>query len=283
MRNLTVDIGGRHLRYVRAGTASTHPLIVLECGAYGCAADWAVVQEKLALRGLASLAYDRAGLGYSDAGPKPRDGHAIAHDLEALLAGLNEPGPVVLVGHSMAGILLRVFVARNTERVCGLVLVDAVTSQAVENPVIARAIGRFISVMKLLARGTGLGLMRPAAWIAGDTIGLAGEARAEKKAIFGSGRHMRGATDELSQWIETSAQGRASGPYDPALPIAVVTAGRASSLKALQAAPALASHHGYVDHVAGANHASLLGRRFADPIIAGVEYVLSITSRQAPG
>ena len=40
--------------------------------------------------------------------------------------------------------------------------------------------------------------------------------------------------------------------------------------------PALASRHGYVDHVPAANHASLLGRRFADPIVAGVQHILAV-------
>ena len=51
-RGEKVDIGGRSLRIVRAGpAASDQPLIVCEHGAFGCAADWAVVQEKLAARG----------------------------------------------------------------------------------------------------------------------------------------------------------------------------------------------------------------------------------------
>ena len=62
-RGEQVDIGGRRLRVVRAGAPTDAPMIVLECGAFGCAADWAVVQDRLAAQGLASLAYDRAGLG----------------------------------------------------------------------------------------------------------------------------------------------------------------------------------------------------------------------------
>ena len=49
--------------------------------------------------------------------------------------------------------------------------------------------------------------------------------------------------------------------------------------KALESAPAHASRHGYVEHVHGANHASLLGRKFADPIVAGVEHVLKAAGR----
>jgi hypothetical protein len=70
------------------------------------------------------------------------------------------------------------------------------------------------------------------------------------------------------------------------MPVAVVTAGAEKSapwLKALQAVPALGSRFGYVEHVAGARHASLLGVHFADPIIRGVEHVLGSrsTSRAA--
>src|ERR1700729_529087 len=84
-RGEMVDVGGRRLRMVRAGGKSERPTVVLEHGAFGCASDWAVVQEKLAAKGLSSLAYDRAGLGHSDPGPKPRDGKAIVSDLAALL------------------------------------------------------------------------------------------------------------------------------------------------------------------------------------------------------
>src|SRR3954451_13301556 len=84
-----VDVGGRALRVVRAGPrGSGRPTIVLEHGGFRCASDWAVGQEKLAAKGLASLAYDRAGLGHSEPGPEPRDGRAIVADLSALLEAL---------------------------------------------------------------------------------------------------------------------------------------------------------------------------------------------------
>ncbi|HET6969486.1 MAG TPA: alpha/beta fold hydrolase, partial [Phenylobacterium sp.] len=109
-RGERVDVGGRRLRVVRAGPAvSDRPLVVCEHGAFGCAADWAVVQEKLAARGLRSLAYDRAGLGHSDPGPQPRDGRAIVADLASLLRALDERRRVVLVGHSMGGLMVRLF------------------------------------------------------------------------------------------------------------------------------------------------------------------------------
>ena len=64
--------------------------------------------------------------------------------------------------------------------------------------------------------------------------------------------------------------------------MAVVTAGGATTqarLKALQVVPAELSQHGYVEHVSGANHANLLGKAFADPIVAGIEHVLTTVGR----
>ena len=46
-------------------------------------------------------------------------------------------------------------------------------------------------------------------------------------------------------------------------------------------APAQASQLGYLEHASGANHASLLGKAFADPIVRGIEHVLTAAARKA--
>lgn len=281
-RGQLVDIGGRRLRAVRAGPTSDRPLIVLECGAFGCAADWAVVQERLAAKGLASVAYDRAGLGFSDPGPEPRDGRAIAADLAAMLGKLGESGPFVMVGHSMAGLMLRVFVPHHRDQVLGVVLVDAVTPEMMDVRAAALGVHAYRGAMKLVGLWSGAGFMRPVSLVIGDLIGLEGEASTEKRRIYGSATHTRWAAEEVLNWPRTATQGREAGTFDPDLPVAVVTAGAArmsAALKALQVVPAQASRHGYVDHVRGANHASLLGKNFADPIVTGVEHVLAVVGR----
>jgi len=224
---------------------------------------------------MGSLAYDRAGLGYSDPGPAPRDGGAIADDLALLLDRLGERGPYVMVGHSMGGLLLRVFIPRHRDRILGVVLVDAVTPEVMDVRSAAGAVHAYRGAMKLVGMWSGAGFMRPVSLVIGDLIGLEGEASAEKRRIYGSAVHTRWAAEEVQQWPRTSQMGRA--PFDPDLPVAVVTAGDerlSAPLKQLQVAPALASRRGYVDHVRGANHANLLGKRFADPIVKGVEHVL---------
>ena len=163
-------------------------------------------------------------------------------------------------------------------RAVGVVLVDAVVPDVMESRQGARAVRAYGRAMRWVGVGARFGLMRPVAAMTGNMIGLEGEAAVEKRRIYGLGSHARWAAEEVSQWPATSDQA-AIGNYPPDLPIAVVTAGveeRTPWLKSLQVAPALASRHGYVDHVAGAGHASLLGRRFADPIVRGVEHILAV-------
>jgi pimeloyl-ACP methyl ester carboxylesterase len=272
-----IDLGGRRLHAVRAGPPSDKPTVVLEHGAFGCASDWGVVQARLAAKGVHSIAYDRAGLGLSDPGSLPRDGRALNADLASLLDAMGEPGPYVLVGHSMGGLMVRLFAHTYPDRVRGVVLVDAVVPDVMGTKVGSGAVGAYGRAMRWVGVGARFGLMRPVAAVIGNMIGLEGEAALEKRRIYGSAPHARWAAAEVGQWPVTSDQA-AGGDYPPDLPIAVVTAGgarRTPWLKAMQAAPALASRHGYVDHVAGAGHASLLGRRFADPIVRGVEHVLA--------
>ena len=280
LRGERVDIGGRALRAVRAGPSEGGPLVVLECGAFGCAADWFVVQNLLAEQGVRSLAYDRAGLGHSDPGPEPRDARAIANDLEVLVARIDANSRLVLGGHSMAGLFLRSLAPRIGHRLDGLVLVDAVTPEYSAHPTAARMIDSFRLAMFGLDRVAGLGVMKAWALVAGDRIGLPPEVSLEKRQIYASASHARTAAREVQQWPTSAEQGRMQGPFDPDLPVAVVTAGAVplpADLQALQNAPADHSRAGWVDRVPGAQHASLLGPRFAHRVVRGFEYVLSVS------
>jgi pimeloyl-ACP methyl ester carboxylesterase len=277
IRGERVDIGGRSLRVVRAGPAGIGPLVVCEHGAFGCAADWAVVQAKLAARGLRSVAYDRAGLGHSDPGPEPRDGRAINDDLEALLAALGESGPILLAGHSMGGLMVRLFALERTRPVVGLVLVDAVTPDIFSLPGGPRAIRGFGRLLQAVSHGAKFGLMVPVSHLTGNLIGLPDEAAVEKRRIHASAPHAHGAAAEVMHWPTTSRMAGAA-ELQADLPVAVVTAGppqMRGPIKTMQEAPARRSRFGYVEHVSGSNHANLLGPRYADAILRGVEHVLS--------
>ncbi len=68
--------------------------------------------------------YDRAGMGASDPGPDPRDGAAIARDLDDALRAAKIAGPFIVVGHSAGGLYVRLFADRRPADVAGMVLVD---------------------------------------------------------------------------------------------------------------------------------------------------------------
>jgi pimeloyl-ACP methyl ester carboxylesterase len=276
-----IEIGeGRRLHAVRAGPASdTGPVVLLEAGAFGFSVDWSVVQERLAAAEVRSIAYDRAGLGLSDPGPAPRDGFAVVRDLEKLLAVMGETGPLVLCGHSMAGLHVRLFAARNRDRVRGVVLIDATTPEAMDSKMVSGMVDQFGGVSRLAAWGARTGLLRPLAKASfADSIGLGGAAEREKRWAFADAAHNHWAAEEAAQWPAAARQAREAGKFDPALPVAVVLAGQPAGNEAwrlLHTAPARASRRGYIDQVAGANHASLLGPRHADAIVHAIEHVRS--------
>jgi pimeloyl-ACP methyl ester carboxylesterase len=274
-RGRMVVVDGRRMHLVEAGPKEARPLVLLEAGSFGFSADWAVVQEKLAGLGLRSLAYDRAGLGLSDPGPLPRDGLAIVGDLEKLLTTIGEAGPFIIVGHSMAGLHIQLFAGRNRDKVAGLVFVDAVTPEVADDPLIERGWIQYAWMSELVAQGAALGLLTPIRrW--GDHIGLTPEATPTKRWSFGEAAHNRVSADEIVQWRTTVAQSKAAGPLDPRWPMAVVTAGRARGFepqRRLQLEPATRSAHGYQEQVDKAQHASLIGVRFADAVVRAIVHV----------
>jgi pimeloyl-ACP methyl ester carboxylesterase len=96
--------------------------VLIGCG--GCtSANWGWVQPEVA-RTTRVVNYERAGFGWSDPGPAPRDAAQNARELRAALAGAGIPGPYVLVGHSYGGTVARIFAAENRADVAGMVLLD---------------------------------------------------------------------------------------------------------------------------------------------------------------
>ena len=285
LRGRMIDVGGRSLHMSCAGPRDAGPVVVFEAGAFGLSADWGAVQARLAARGVRACAYDRAGLGRSDAGPAPRDGLAVTADFEKLLSASGEPGPYIYVGHSMAGLYARLFAGRNPDKVAGLVLLDAATPEAADIPMAAKWIGRFAAVSRVAGWGASMGLFKPVSPWMGDRIGLPAEAAADKRRAFASGAHNRWAAQEVGQWLTASKQASALPGYDPVWPVAVVTAGPSSgreAWRAVQTAPARASKHPYIANVDEAGHATLLGEAFADEIVKAVLFVRDAAqSRQA--
>ena len=119
-----VDVGGHRLHLNCIGTGS--PTVVIEAGLGDWSTGWDVVQEGVS-KATRVCTYDRAGWGWSEAGPLPRDAAQFAKELHTLLQKANIPGPYVMVGHSLGGFSVRVFAHEYASEVAGVVLIDSMS------------------------------------------------------------------------------------------------------------------------------------------------------------
>ena len=121
-------------RLVPAGAGRVHlaglgeavpgrPAVLLESGQGSWSLVWRELQGQIADFARV-LAYDRAGLGWSDPGERPRTPERLAAELHRALAAAGETGPFVLVGHAMGCQLARLYAARYPEQAAALVMVD---------------------------------------------------------------------------------------------------------------------------------------------------------------
>src|SRR5215210_6893867 len=119
-----VDVGGYSLHINCVGRGS--PNVILDAGSGEMSAHWVRVQQEVS--GTTRVcAYDRAGMGWSEMGPNPRDAKQISSELHTLLKGAGIKGPYVLVGHSFGGMYMQTYAARYPDEVAGMVLVDSST------------------------------------------------------------------------------------------------------------------------------------------------------------
>jgi pimeloyl-ACP methyl ester carboxylesterase len=112
---------GRRMNLLCEGKGT--PTVLLESGAGGSTLEWHRVQPAIA-KLTQVCAYDRAGMGFSDAGPLPRTASAVVADLEALLKAARIPSPYVMVAHSLGSYYVRLYTDRHIAAVVGMVLVD---------------------------------------------------------------------------------------------------------------------------------------------------------------
>jgi pimeloyl-ACP methyl ester carboxylesterase len=84
---------------------------------------WSLVQPELAKLSRV-CSYDRAGFGWSEAGPMPRTAGRMADELHTLLNRARVSPPFLPVGHSFGGLVALVFAHRFRSETAGLVLVD---------------------------------------------------------------------------------------------------------------------------------------------------------------
>ncbi len=118
---IPVDATGRQLALTRRGMNA--PAVVFETGLEAESDDWDAVQRGVETF-TSTCRYDRANRGHSDPTPQPRAARDFVIDLHTLLVTAAIPRPYVLVGHSLGGLIVRLYAHQYPQDVAGLVLVD---------------------------------------------------------------------------------------------------------------------------------------------------------------
>jgi pimeloyl-ACP methyl ester carboxylesterase len=128
-----VDIGGWRLHLNCTGEArlpQPQPTVILESGKGDFSVEWSLVQPEVSKFNRV-CSYDRAGDGWSDLGPHPRTMHQLVYELHTLLEKGGVKPPLILVGHSYGGGLVRLYASTYPADVAGMVLVEAGADNAV--------------------------------------------------------------------------------------------------------------------------------------------------------
>jgi len=118
---ISLETHNIHLHCV--GTGSPTVVFESDLDQYGTLS-WVSVQDEIG-EFTRACSYDRAGIMWSEPGPRPRDGEMIASELGAVLDAAGESGPYVLVGHAFGGAYVRIFAGQNPDDVCGMVLLES--------------------------------------------------------------------------------------------------------------------------------------------------------------
>ena len=145
-----VSANGARLNLYCTGKGS--PAVVFDSGWEDWAPVWAIVQPEVA-KWTRVCSYDRAGAGFSDAGPMPRTSVRIADELHSALHNARIKGPYILVGHAFGGDNVRTFAARYLAETAGMVLVEADVGGPDEHRGDARLIAQLRDCRAAIAEG----------------------------------------------------------------------------------------------------------------------------------
>lgn len=272
------DVGGHPMHLYCLGEGS--PTVILDAGAVGLSA-W--VQPAVA-QTTRVCAFDRAGYGYSDARPEPRDALHRAAELHGLLVAAQIEQPYVLAGHSLGGLFSRVYQSQYPDEVAGMVLIDATHPDTFDRQGESiKAMQAMASISSVAAR---VGLMRLVA--AGNNFSLPEADNAALKADMGSNQYWDSQRADIDAFEATLAQGRDSGALND-LPLAVLVAltypegPSRDTERALQVELAALSSNSVYEEIEGAGHNTLLtDKRYAAQVSEAILAVVEAARTGAP-
>jgi pimeloyl-ACP methyl ester carboxylesterase len=261
------------------GAPTASPTVILEAGAFGGSADWDMVLADLAQDGRV-CAYDRGGTGLSPPRAGGEDVIAIAGELNALLDSMGETRPVILVGHSNGALYIQTFAALWPRRVAGLVYVNGVGSDDLDEPALLHELAqeRCLSNLAVIAADLGFAPIIASALV--KAIDLHGAAAARKHEALVALPSLRVARDEDRAIMPGLTTARDLGGSLSDIPtVVIVGTTRPNAIlsrdwRAAEVAPAQRARTAWVLDAVGASHVSPLGRDRAY-VVAAVNWLRS--------
>ena len=208
-----IDVGGHQLHLYCAGQGA--PAVVLEAPATTMSAAWAWVQEDVA-KTTRVCSYDRAGLGWSEAGDAPFSPQDVPTELNTLLTKAGERGPFVMAGAEFGAALATLYAARYPDETTALVLVNP--PGAFDRRTASTPSARFVALSPWLARA---GVLRAAHTLSASAPELPPPASGVLRAFLNRPDHLTRAAGELARWDETIAVSQAA-TLKRALPVTQV-------------------------------------------------------------
>ncbi|MDE2665757.1 MAG: alpha/beta hydrolase [Acidobacteriota bacterium] len=216
-----VVVDGRQVHLLCQGQGS--PAVILESAIPGTSLGWTSVMGDIASFARV-CAYDRAGYGWSEAGPEPRTISNIAGELRDLLRTAGVDPPYVLAGHSFGGLVVQFHASRFPDEVAGMVLVDSSHPNLARRPGSLDRMGRVAFRLKLLAP---LGIARFIIDVpSGNPESRPGSVRAMEKEVLATTRSFRAMASELEGLRESLNQAAEDRPRLGRKPLVVLTEGR---------------------------------------------------------
>jgi pimeloyl-ACP methyl ester carboxylesterase len=281
---LLVHVDGRQIHLQVLGTESGGPTVVLEAGMGSFSPNWYWVQQELAPT-VRSVAYDRAGLGWSRRSRRPRDAQTIAVELRDALREAGIEPPYVLAGHSFGGLPVRAFADLYPEMTAGLILVDAShPDQWVRWPTPYAA--RILEVSQRVLGWLGwFGLLRALHLARGIAAGLPARQAAELRAGAALPGFAGTEAAQIRSWSVSREQLNAAAPLGD-LPLAVLAVSEqpvgGELLTALQRELAELTEDASFEIVQGASHESVISdREHARVVATTIEAVVQAATERS--
>lgn len=154
------DLGGYRLHlYIQGEANPTLPTIVLDSSLGGV--EGYLLLEELSKLGRVCI-YDRAGYGWSDRSPHPRNSDQIVKELDILLAQAKIDPPYLFIGDSFGSYNVRLYAQRFPEKVTGIILTDGLHEIAMLNmPIVLKVLKLFfLAGFGMSILGARLGIIR---------------------------------------------------------------------------------------------------------------------------